>query len=269
MVKKETENPKKEYERTKKPLPVRVKSLTQILTKTGGRGASGRISVRHIGGRHKRLYRKVDFKRDKFGIEARTAAIEYDPNRNANIALLHYVDGEKRYVLAPQDLKVGDRLVSGEKAPIKPGNALPLKSIPVGLQIHNIELIPGRGGQMVRGAGGYATISAKEGDYAHVRFPSGELRKIPLTALATIGQISNVDWKNMELGKAGRSRRFGIRPTVRGVAMSPRDHPHGGGEGRSGIGMSSPKSPTGKKTLGKKTRKLKYSDKFILERKKK
>lgn len=240
-----------------------------ILPKTGGRSSSGKISVRHKGGRHKRFYRKIDFKRNKFNIEAKVATIEYDPNRNAYIALLHYVDGEKRYILAPEGIKVGDKLVSGVDAPVKSGNSLPLKNVPVGLQVHNVELIPGKGGQIARSAGGYAVVAAKEGGYAHLRLPSGELRKVSVNSLATVGQVGNVDHKNLELAKAGRSRHLGIRPTVRGVAMSPRDHPHGGGEGRSGIGMSSPKSPTGKKTLGKKTRKAKYSNKFILERRKK
>ncbi|MEX0622196.1 MAG: 50S ribosomal protein L2 [Candidatus Woykebacteria bacterium] len=245
-----------------------VKFLMKILTKTGGRSSSGKISVRHIGGRHKRFYRKVDFARNKFGIEAKIAAIEYDPNRNVNIAQLNYVDGEKRYILAPQGLNVGDRVVSGEKVEIKPGNALPLKNIPLGIQVHNIELVPGKGGQIVRSAGVAATISAKEGKYAHVKLPSGELRKIRIDSMATIGQLGNLDVKTIERKKAGKSRHLGIRPTVRGVAMSPRDHPHGGGEGRSGIGMSSPKSPTGKKTLGKKTRGARPSDKLIIERRK-
>lgn len=245
-----------------------TKSLLEVIPKTGGRGSDGRISVRHIGGRHKRFYRKVDFKRNKFGIEATVASIEYDPNRNAQVALLHYKDGEKRYILAPEDLKVGDKVVSGEKVEVKSGNSMPLKNIPLGVGIHNIELVPGKGGQIVRSAGGVATLSAKEGKYANVKMPSGELRKILKESLATIGQIGNVEMKNMVYGKAGRKRHMGIRPTVRGVAMSPRDHPHGGGEGKSGIGMPSPKSPTGKKTLGKKTRRSKRSNKFILERRK-
>ena len=245
-----------------------VKSLLEILPKTGGRGSSGRISVRHIGGRHKRFYRKIDFKRNKFGIEANVASIEYDPNRNSKIALLHYIDGEKRYILAPEQLKVGDKIVSGEKVEVKPGNSMPLKNIPLGVQIHNIELVPGKGGQIARSAGTAATVSAKEGKYAHIKMPSRELRKILINSLATIGQIGNLDAKNTVSGKAGRSRHLGIRTTVRGVAMSPRDHPHGGGEGRSGIGMSSPKSPTGKKTLGKKTRKAKPSSRLIIERRK-
>jgi large subunit ribosomal protein L2 len=245
-----------------------AKNLKGILVKTGGRDSQGRISTRHIGGRHKRFWRNVDFKRDKFGIEAKVAAIEYDPNRTANIALLNYVDGEKRYILSPEGLEVGDRLLSDKKAEVRPGNAMPLKSIPVGIQVHNIEITPGAGGQLARSAGVFATVAAKEGKWAHLRFPSGELRKVSIESLATIGQISNLDWKNKSLKKAGDKRHIGIRPTVRGVAMSPRDHPHGGGEGRSGIGMSSPKSPWGKKTLGKKTRKQKPSDKLILERRK-
>lgn len=253
----------------KKAFVKKAKSLFEIIPKTGGRDSSGKISVRHIGGRHKRFYRKVDFKRDKFGIGAKVASIEYDPNRSSSIALLYYVDGEKRFILAPDGLEVGNKVISGEKVDIKPGNTMPLKNIPVGLQIHNVELTPGKGGQIIRSAGSYATLAAKEGKYAHIRLPSGELRKVPLDSLATIGQISNLDWRNRSFGKAGRKRHIGIRPTVRGVAMSPRDHPHGGGEGRSGIGMSSPKSPTGKKTLGKKTRKAKSSDKLIIERRKK
>jgi len=245
-----------------------AKFLIGVLPKTGGRDASGHISVRHIGGRHKRRYREIDFKRDKFGIEAKVAAIEYDPNRSANVALLYYVDGEKRYILAPEGLRVGERIVSGEKVDMEPGNAMPLKNIPVGVQVHNVELTPGRGAQIVRSAGGAAVVSAKEGKFVHLRIPSGELRRVPAEALATIGQLSNPDWKNRFGGKAGRTRHKGIRPTVRGVAMSPRDHPHGGGEGRSGIGMSSPKSPTGKKTKGAKTRRPKPSDKLILERRK-
>ena len=256
--------------RTKKIRALKpVKSLLEIIPKTGGRGSGGRISVRHIGGRHKRFYRKIDFKRNKFDIEATVASIEYDPNRNAQIALLHYKDGEKRYILAPEDLKIGEKVISGEKVEVKTGNSMPLKNIPLGVGIHNIELVPGKGGQIARSAGGVATLSSKDGKYANVKMPSGELRKILTASLATIGQMGNVEMKNFVYGKAGRKRHFGIRPTVRGVAMSPRDHPHGGGEGRSGIGMPSPKSPWGKKTLGKKTRKVKKpSDKFILERRK-
>ncbi|OGY24177.1 MAG: 50S ribosomal protein L2 [Candidatus Woykebacteria bacterium RBG_13_40_15] len=246
-----------------------VKSLREILVKTGGRDFSGQVSVRHIGGRQKRFYRIIDFKRDKFNIEGSVAAIEYDPNRNVKVALINYVDGEKRYIIAPEGLEIGDKIISAEKAEIKAGNALPLKNIPIGVQVNCIELVPGKGAILARTAGSYATVSAKEGSFAHLRLPSGELRKLVSENIATVGQLSNIDWKNRSLGKAGRTRHIGVRPTVRGVAMSPRDHPHGGGEGRSGIGMSSPKSPTGKKTLGKKTRKSKYSDKFILERRKK
>ena len=264
MKKTTVQNKKKMKKRNIKP----TKRLREILTKTGARDSQGHISVRHIGGRHKRFYRKVDFRRDKFGIEAKVAAIEYDPNRNSKIALLHYRDGEKRYILAPEALMVGDSVVSGEKVEVKPGNTMPLKSIPLGVAVHNIELTPGKGGQIVRSAGAAAVVSAKEGKYAHIKLPSGELRKILLESLATIGQMGNLDAKNIVRGKAGRTRYLGIRPTVRGVAMSPRDHPHGGGEGRSGIGMSSPKSPTGKKTLGKRTRKSKPSDKLIVSRRK-
>ncbi len=265
-MKKEPESKKNKLKKTKLVKP--VKPLLKFLRRTGGRDSKGQVSVRHIGGRHKRLYRRIDFRRDKFGIEARVASIEYDPNRNANIVQLHYADGEKRYILSPVGLNIGDKVVSGEKVEARPGNAMPLKNTPIGLQIHNIELTPGRGAQIVRSAGAAATLAAKEGKHAHVRLPSGELRKIPLDSLATIGQIGNIELKTISSRKAGRSRHLGIRPTVRGVAMSPRDHPHGGGEGRSGIGMSSPKSPTGKKTLGKKTRKAKRSDKLILERRK-
>ncbi len=255
--------------KTKKARAVPSKNLKEILVKTGGRDSQGKISTRHIGGRHKRFWRKVDFRRDKFGIEAKVASIDYDPNRSANIALLNYVDGEKRYILSPEGLEVGDKLISDKKAEVKPGNTMPLKSIPVGIQVHNIEMVPGKGGQLARSAGVFAILAAKEGKWAHLRFPSGELRKISTESLATVGQLSNLDWKNRTLKKAGQKRHIGVRPTVRGVAMSPRDHPHGGGEGRSGIGMSSPKSPWGKKTLGKKTRKAKPSDKMILERRKK
>jgi len=245
-----------------------AKSLAEILPKRGGRDSTGQISVRHIGGRHKRFYRKVDFKRDKFDVEAAVAAIEYDPNRNANVALLHYVDGEKRYILSPEGLKVGKRLISGERVEVKPGNSMPLKNIPIGVQVYNIELTPGKGAQIVRSAGASATVAAREAKFVHLRLPSGELRRVPDASLATIGQIGNLEWKNKPVGKAGRTRHRGIRPTVRGVAMSPRDHPHGGGEGRSGIGRSSPVSPTGKKSKGAKTRKPKFSDNLILERRK-
>lgn len=257
---------KVEDETTKKrPL----KSLTRVLKKTGGRDSAGHISTRHIGGRHKRFLRMIDFKRNKFNIPARVFSIEYDPNRTSLIAQLNYIDGEKRYILAPEGLQVGDTVVSGEKAEIRVGNSLPLKNIPLGAVIHNVELTPGRGAQLARSAGSSVTLMAKEDPYANLKLPSGEIRKVLLSAMATIGALGRADWKNVVFGNAGRKRHFGIRPTVRGVAMSPRDHPHGGGEGRSGIGMSSPKTPWGKPTLGKKTRKKKkQSNKFIVERKK-
>jgi len=243
------------------------KSLVEILKKTGGRNAYGRITVRHRGGGTTRKYRIIDFKRDKDGINAKVAAIEYDPNRTANIALLHYVDGEKRYILAPVGLSVGDIVESGPDADIKPGNALPLANIPVGTLIHNIELKPGKGGQLVRAAGNAAQLMAKEGDYAQVRLPSGEVRMISMQCKASIGQVSNIDNENITIGKAGRKRWLGIRPTVRGVVMNPVDHPHGGGEGKSPIGRPSPVTPWGKPTLGYKTRdKNKKSDKFIVKR---
>lgn len=243
------------------------KSLTLPLHQKGGR-SFGKVAVRGRGGGAKKLLRIIDFRRNKHNIEAKVVFLEYDPVRSANIALLVYVDGEKRYILAPEGLKTGDRVSAGEAAEVKVGNSLPLAKIPVGIPIHNIELIPGRGGQMVRSAGAAATIMSKEGTYAQVRLPSSEIRKIHLTCYATIGQIGNLDWKNIKLGKAGASRYFGRRPKVRGVAQDPKSHPHGGGEGRSGIGMPSPKSPWGKKTLGKKTRKKKLSDKYIVARRK-
>jgi large subunit ribosomal protein L2 len=228
------------------------------------------VTVRHRGGGHKQRHRIVDFKRDKHGIPAKVASIDYDPGRSANLALLHYVDGEKRYILAPVGLQVGDTVLSGEDADITPGNSLPIANIPTGTMIHNIEMKEGKGGQMVRSAGSAAQLNAKEGDFAQIRMPSGEVRLIRQGCYATIGQVGNVDHGNVRLGKAGRKRHRGIRPTVRGTAMSPRDHPHGGGEGRSPIGMPSPKSPWGKPTLGKKTRKNKQTDKYIVrERRKK
>lgn len=236
------------------------------IKKSGGRNVSGKITVRHRGGGHKRLLRRIDFKRDKHGIPGKVMAIEYDPNRRANIALVYYTDGEKRYVLAPLNLKLGDTVIAAEDAEIKVGNALPLAKIPVGTPIHNIELRPGKGGQLVRGAGTAATVQSKEGKYATVRLPSKEHRLIDIRCFATIGQVGNIEWKTIKLGKAGRRRLMGFRPAVRGVAMHPAAHPHGGGEGRSGIGMPSPKSPWGKPTLGKKTRKVKkYSDKRIVK----
>lgn len=246
-----------------------LKSLMVILEKNSGRGALGRITMRHQGGRHKRYYRLIDFKRDKFDVPGKVASLEYDPNRSSFIAQINYVDGEKRYILAPEGLVVGDQISAGPKAEISLGNALPLKNIPIGTVIHNIEMIPGKGGQMARSAGGSATLMAKEGDWANIKLPSGEVRRIPVAAMATIGSLGNADHKNITYGKAGRKRHMGIRPTVRGVAMSPRDHPHGGGEGKSGIGMPSPKTPWGKPTLGKKTRKKnKKSNKYIVSRRK-
>ncbi|MCK4470513.1 MAG: 50S ribosomal protein L2 [Anaerolineae bacterium] len=242
------------------------RSLLRPLRKRAGRNVQGRITVRHRGGGHKRRYRLIDFKRDKVGISARVRSIEYDPNRSARIALLVYDDGEKRYVIAPLGLQVGDTVMSGEDAEIRVGNALPLARIPLGTLVHNIELYPGRGGQMVRSAGTSAQVLAEEGDYVTLRLPSGEMRLVRKDCMATIGQVGNVDHGNIKLGKAGRRRWLGWRPAVRGSAMSPRDHPHGGGEGRSPIGMPSPKSPWGKKTLGKKTRRNKATDKYIVRR---
>ncbi|MDI3508224.1 MAG: large subunit ribosomal protein [Clostridiales bacterium] len=256
------------FEEITKEVP--EKSLLKPLPKKSGRNVYGRITVRHRGGGNKVKYRVIDFKRDKDNIPAKVAAIEYDPNRSANIALLHYVDGEKRYILAPLGLNVGDTVISGEGADIKPGNALLLKDIPVGTGIHNIELTPGKGAQMVRSAGAEAQLMAKEGDYAHVRLPSGEVRLVRLNCRATIGQVGNIDHENIKIGKAGRKRHMGIRPTVRGVVMNPVDHPHGGGEGKAPIGHPGPLTPWGKPTLGYKTRKKhKYSDKYIINRRKK
>jgi large subunit ribosomal protein L2 len=242
------------------------RSLVRSLHKQGGRNFRGKITVRHQGGGHKRRYRLIDFKRDKHGIPARVASIEYDPNRSARIALLIYADGEKRYVIAPLGLRVDDRVMSGPDAEIRVGNALPLRNVPLGTQVHNIELKPGRGGQMVRAAGTSAQLLAKEGRYVTLRLPSGEMRMVLDRCMATVGQVGNVDHSNIKLGKAGRKRWMGIRPTVRGSAMNPNDHPHGGGEGRSPIGMPSPKSPWGKPTLGKRTRERKPSDKYIVRR---
>ena len=243
------------------------KSLTQTKKKHAGRNNQGKITVRRQGGGNKVKYRVIDFKRNKDNIPAKVAAIEYDPNRTAFIALLSYADGEKRYILAPLDLKVGDVVVSGENADIKPGNALPLRSIPLGTLIHNVEIIPGRGGQMVRSAGNAAQLMAKEGAWAQIRLPSGEVRLISVNAKATIGTVSNTDHSNVRIGKAGRTRHMGIRPSVRGVVMNPCDHPHGGGEGKSPVGLPAPVTPWGKPALGLKTRKHnKYSDKKIVKR---
>ncbi len=246
------------------------KGLTAKKTKNSGRNSYGRITVRHKGGGAVQKYRIIDFKRDKDAIPGKVAAIEYDPNRSANIALLFYADGEKRYILAPHTIKVGDVLESGPDADIRIGNALPLANMPVGTIVHNIELKPGKGGQMVRSAGNSAQLMAKEGKFAQVRLPSGEVRMVHINCRATIGQVGNIDYENISIGKAGRKRWMGIRPTVRGSAMNPTDHPHGGGEGRSPIGRPSPVTPWGKPTLGAKTRKKnKSSDKYIVKRRNK
>ncbi len=246
------------------------KGLTSKKTKHSGRNSYGRITVRHRGGGAVKKYRIIDFKRDKDGVPGKVAAIEYDPNRSANIALIYYADGEKRYILAPHTIKIGDVLESGPNADIRTGNALPLINLPVGSIIHNIELKAGKGGQMVRSAGNSAQLMAKEGKFAQVRLPSGEVRMVHLNCRATIGQVGNIDAENISIGKAGRKRHMGIRPTVRGSAMNPTDHPHGGGEGRSPIGRPSPVTPWGKPTLGSKTRKKnKASDKYIVKRRNK
>jgi large subunit ribosomal protein L2 len=242
------------------------RSLLRPLRKRAGRNNQGRITVRHRGGGHKRAYRIIDFKRDKFGVPARVTSIEYDPNRSARIALLSYADGEKRYIIAPLGLRVGDAVMNGPDADIRPGNAMPIANITVGSLIHNIELYPGKGGQLVRSAGTSAQLLAKEGKYARVRLPSGEVRLVHQKCMATIGQVGNTDHGNIKLGKAGRKRHLGWRPAVRGSAMSPRDHPHGGGEGRTPIGMPGPKTPWGKPTLGAKTRRNKRTDKWIVRR---
>jgi large subunit ribosomal protein L2 len=242
------------------------KSLTVTLKRQAGRNNQGRVTVRHRGGGTRPKYRLIDFRRDKIGIPAKVAAIEYDPNRTARIALLHYADGEKRYILAPQGLMVGDTVLAGPDAEVKPGNTLPISAIPVGTMIHNIELYKGRGGQLARAAGTAAQLMAKEGKYAQVRLPSGEVRYVSVECMATIGAVGNAEWNTIKLGKAGRKRHMGWRPTVRGSAMSPRDHPHGGGEGKVGVGMPGPKTPWGKPALGKKTRRRKYTDRFIVKR---
>lgn len=242
------------------------RSLLAPVRRKGGRNNSGRVTTRHQGGGHKRRYRIIDFKRNKHGVPAVVDSIEYDPNRSARIALVIYQDGEKRYILAPNGLNVGDTVVSGEGADIRPGNALPIRNIPLGTTVHNLEIHPGRGGQIVRSAGNAAQVLAKEGAMAQIRLPSGEVRYISMDCLATVGQVSNSDHANISLGKAGRKRWQGVRPGVRGVAMDPGSHPHGGGEGRSSIGMKAPKTPWGKKALGVKTRRNKRSNKFIVRR---
>jgi large subunit ribosomal protein L2 len=252
------------FEEITKSTPQR--SLTEAIRKHGGRNNTGRVTVRHRGGGHKRRYRIIDFKRNKFDVPAQVIAVEYDPNRSARIALVQYEDGEKRYIIAPLGLKVGDRVASGELAQLRTGDALEIRDIPVGTLIHNIEMLPGKGGQLVRAAGSSAQLLAKEGKYAQVRMPSGETRLISDRCMATIGQVGNTDHSNVNLGKAGRKRWMGIRPTVRGSAMDPASHPHGGGEGRSPIGMPGPKTPWGKPAMGKKTRVNTRTDKFIVRR---
>ena len=253
------------YEELTKKAPER--SLTEYLKKNAGRNNQGKITVRHQGGGNKVKYRIIDFKRNKDNIPAKVTAIEYDPNRSAFIALVCYADGEKRYILAPLGLKVGDTVVSGETADIKPGNCLPMANIPVGTLIHNLEIKAGRGGQMVRSAGNAAQLMSKEGGYALVRLPSGEMRKLAMNCRATIGTVGNTDHENVRIGKAGRKRHMGIRPSVRGVVMNPCDHPHGGGEGKSPVGLPAPVTPWGKPALGLKTRKhKKYSNKMIVKR---
>lgn len=252
------------FEEITKSKPER--SLTVALRKTGGRNNTGRVTVRHRGGGHRRRYRLIDFKRNKFDVRAEVIAIEYDPNRSARIALLRYEDGEKRYIIAPLGLKVGDKIGNGAKAELRVGNALAIRDIPVGTMVHNVELKPGKGGQMARSAGVSAQVLAKEGVYAALRLPSGEMRYVHERCMATIGQVGNAEHGNVKVGKAGRSRWLGWRPAVRGIAMDPNSHPHGGGEGRSGIGMKSPKTPWGKPALGVITRTNKRTDRFIIRR---
>jgi large subunit ribosomal protein L2 len=252
------------FEEITKSKPER--SLTTSLRKKGGRNNTGRVTVRHRGGGHKRRYRIIDFKRNKFDSRAEVLAIEYDPNRSARIALVQYEDGEKRYIIAPLGMKVGQFIANGENAELRPGNAMPLREIPTGTVVHNIELRPGKGAQMVRAAGTSAQVIAKEGNYVTLRLPSGEYRKVLEGCMATIGQVGNAEHGNVNLGKAGRSRWLGWRPTVRGTAQDPASHPHGGGEGRSGIGMKAPKTPWGKPALGVRTRKNKRTDAFIVRR---
>ncbi len=242
--------------------------LKIIRKKHGGRDAHGKVAVRHQGGEHKRFLRNIDFKRDKFNIIGSVISIEYDPNRTCDIALIQYTDGDKRYILAPEGLKINDNVAAGKEVEPKIGNSLPLALMPIGTVIHNIELTPGRGGQLARSAGAAAVVTAREHGFVHLKLPSNEIRKVREESLATVGQLGKIEWKNEILGKAGRSRRMGIRPTVRGVAQNPRSHPHGGGEGRSGIGMSSPKTFAGRVAVGKTRNKNKYSNKYILQRRK-
>ncbi len=246
-----------------------MRKLRIIRKKHSGRDTSGKVVVRHQGGEHKRFLRPIDFKRDKIGVSGKVISIEYDPNRTADIALIQYIDGEKRYILKPEGLSEHDIIVAGKDVELKIGNSLPLSTLPIGTIVHNVELTPGRGGQLARSAGTSAIIMAKEEHLVHIKLPSGELRKVPKRGFATIGQLGNIEWKNEVFGKAGRKRHMGIRPTVRGVAQNPRSHPHGGGEARSGIGMSTPKTYAGRPAVGKRRKRHKYSDKYILQRRKK
>lgn len=246
-----------------------MRRLKVIKKKKSGRGANGQVVVRHRGGEHKRFIRLIDFKRGKRNIEGRVVSLEYDPNRTSDVALIQYTDGEKRYILCPEGLSLNDKVLAGEEVEVKVGNALPLHAIPLGTIVHNVELTPGRGGQLARSAGASAVVAARENGLTHLKLPSGEVRKVQTSCFATVGQLGNVEWKNEVFGKAGRKRHMGIRPTVRGVAQNPRSHPHGGGEGRSGIGMTSPKTYTGRVAVGKTRKKKKYSDKYIISRRKK
>lgn len=246
-----------------------MRELKIIKKKHSGRSVSGRVSVRHQGGEHKRYLRLVDFKRDKKGVLGTVVAFEYDPNRSSDLALIQYQDGEKRYILRPDGLKLNDTVVSGGDAEVKVGNALALEALPIGTVVHNVELTPGRGGQLARSAGTAAIVAAFESGLAHLKLPSGEIRKVAAKCMATVGQLGNIEWKNRVIGKAGRTRNMGIRPTVRGVAQNPRSHPHGGGEGRSGVGMKYPKTYKGRRAVGKTRKREKYSNKYIIQRRKK
>ena len=246
-----------------------MKKLKVIRKKNSGRDAQGHVVVRHQGGGHKQFVRLVDFKRDKLGVIGTVVAVEYDPNRSCDLALVQYADGEKQYILCPEGLKIDDKIIAGKDADIKIGNSLPLDLMPLGTVVHNIELTPGHGGKMARSAGTSASVAAKEAGYVHLKLPSGEIRRVQARSMATVGQLGNINWKNEEVGKAGRNIHRGIRPSVRGVAMNPRSHPHGGGEGRSGIGLKSPKTYTGRKAVGNTRKKHKYSDKYIVHRRKK
>ncbi len=246
-----------------------MRSLQKIKKKHSGRNSSGKVVVRHQGGQQKRYLRLIDFKRDKMGVTGRVTAVDYDPNRTADIALVQYADGEKRYILRPLDLQIGDTVVAKkEEVDARPGNAMPLEVMPLGTVVHNVELTPGQGGKMARSAGTAAMIASREGGQVHLKLPSGEIRQVRSVCMATVGQLGNIDWKNEVIGKAGRKIHMGIRPTVRGVAQNPRSHPHGGGEGRSGIGMTSPKTYAGRPAVGKTRRPHKYSDKYIIQRRK-